>query len=68
LQVGIIRDSDPEICLIPVVYCAVHLSGGQRQEQVMDAATFSWRIHSPVARILSQAGFTDHLIFINWPA
>jgi len=62
----IIRINDPETCPIPVVCCAVHLSGGHGQEQVMDAAAFSWRIHSAVTRLLSQAGFTGHLIF-NWP-
>jgi hypothetical protein len=57
----IIRPSDPETCFIPVVYCAVHLSGGQRQEQVMDAATFSWRIRSTVAWLFSEARFAGDL-------
>jgi hypothetical protein len=44
-----------------VVYCAVHLSGGQRQEQVMDAATFSWRIRFTVTGLFSEARFAGDL-------
>jgi hypothetical protein len=57
----IIRDSDPQTGFILVVYCAVHLSGGQRQEQVMDAEAFPWRIRSPVTGLFSEAHFASDL-------
>jgi hypothetical protein len=45
-----------------VVYCAVRLAGGQRQEQIMDAEAFRRRIHSPVTWLFSEACFQSYLI------
>jgi hypothetical protein len=58
----IIRASDPQTCFIYVVCRAVHLAGGQRQEQVLDAKTFPWRIRSPVTWLFSEACFSGPLI------
>jgi hypothetical protein len=44
-----------------VVYRAVRLAGGQRQEQVMDAEAFPGRIRSPVTGLFSEARFASDL-------